>query len=178
MDSTSANAGDWIEYSINVPSSGLYTVSYRVAGLSGGQISLSQGGVNVVTTDVSGTGGPEMWTTVSSTPVNLSQGEQTIRLQVAEGDWRINWWRVEEYVPSALNQIISGKETIFPNPASKTLYINAEVGVKIKIYNSSGLLIKKFTQENDHMQLDLSGLPGGIYLLKVNEMVYKVSIIR
>lgn len=178
LDITSANAGDWIEYSINVPSSGLYTVSYRVAGLSGGQISLSQGGVNVVTTDVSGTGGPEMWTTVSSTPVNLSQGEQTIRLQVAEGDWRINWWRVEEYVPSALNQIISGKETIFPNPASKTLYINAEVGVKIKIYNSSGLLIKKFTQENDHMQLDLSGLPGGIYLLKVNEMVYKVSIIR
>ncbi len=59
---------------------------------------------------------------------------------------------------------------IYPNPASDLLYINLPdhsggVNLQVELYDASGrLAIQQVLQNN---QLDVSGLPGGIYFLKL-----------
>ncbi len=176
-DITSASAGDWLEYSINIPSSGQYTISYRVAGLGDGQIAFLQNGEFIDTLDIPGMGGEQVWQTVN-TVLNLTEGSQTIRLLILAGNWSMNWWSVEEYIPTILNQVSTKKELIYPNPVTGILHINAEEGSHIKLFDSSGRRIKEFILLSSPVHLDLSDLPVGIYMLKIDEEVHKITIIR
>ena len=89
-------AGDWLEYEINVPASGSYTLNYRVASeTTGGSIAFSVDGANQATTSFGATGGWQIWETVSET-VSLAAGSHIIRLTASTGGWNINWWAVEE----------------------------------------------------------------------------------
>jgi hypothetical protein len=93
--------GDWMEYSVNAPSAGAYTVNLRVASLgAGGQIQVrSATGSVLATVAVPNTNGWQTWQSVS-TSVNLPQGNQTIRLvSTAAQGWNINW--LEFATPSA-----------------------------------------------------------------------------
>jgi len=88
------DAGDWMEYLVQVPTTGSYNIEYRVASApGGGSVSLAQNGANLSTTNIPNTGGWQTWTTVSTT-VSLTAGVQTIRLTAASGGWNINWWSV------------------------------------------------------------------------------------
>ena len=85
------DTGDWMDYNINVPSAGSYTVSYRVAATSAtGSIQLRNGSTTLATTAVPNTGDWQAWTTITAT-VNLSAGNQTLRLYAAAGGFNINW---------------------------------------------------------------------------------------
>lgn len=86
---------DYTQYDIDVPTSGTYDLLARVGSLR------NNATVNVVADDrnagwfnVSPTGGWAEWETVSTT-VNLSKGQQTLRLQFsgnANGLMNINWF--------------------------------------------------------------------------------------
>ena len=85
--------GDWMAYSVNVPSSGTYTVQYRVASLSGGgkiQIEKQGGGAVYGSINVPNTGGWQTWQTISHT-VQLSAGQQNIAIAATAGGFNINW---------------------------------------------------------------------------------------
>ena len=85
------DAGDWLEYKINVPQAGNYTVEYRVASLdAGGVIEFFSNGSSKGTTSFNATGGWQNWTTASTT-VSLSAGEQTVRLVSNNSGWNVNW---------------------------------------------------------------------------------------
>lgn len=86
------DAGDWMTYSVNVPSAGSYTIKYRVAG-NGGKIQLEKGGGSVVygQVDVTPTSGWQNWTTVSHT-VTLPAGKQDIAIKAITGGFNLNWW--------------------------------------------------------------------------------------
>jgi hypothetical protein len=162
------DAGDWMEYQINVPGSRKYTISYRVAGMSAGQVTFAQNGVNLSTTDFPSTGGWQTWTTVKTT-VNLAKGIKTIRLTANANNWNINWWSVEEYHATGIEQTTADEIAVFPNPASGNLNINAEEGSTVILYNSLGVLVKEGTIENGRVQMDVSSLTKGIYVVKVNK---------
>ena len=89
--------GDWMAYSnINIPTSGTYTIEYRVASPNGGgRISLDlNGGATVLgQINVPNTGGWQNWTTISHT-VNINAGTYNFGLFAAAGGWNINWWRI------------------------------------------------------------------------------------
>ncbi|GIZ09739.1 carbohydrate-binding protein [Flavobacterium sp. UMI-01] len=85
-------AGDWMEYAINVPSTGVYSFNYRVASQSGGGVVLIQSqGNTLATATINATGGVQTWTTLS-TSISLTAGLQTIRLYAQAGGWNINWF--------------------------------------------------------------------------------------
>ncbi|MBN1410273.1 MAG: carbohydrate-binding protein [Spirochaetales bacterium] len=87
------DSGDWLEYAVNVASSGTYTAEYRVAALSAtGSINLIFDGASRGTVTVPVTGGWQTWTTVSHA-VSLSSGIHTIRLSLTAGGFNINWLR-------------------------------------------------------------------------------------
>jgi hypothetical protein len=89
------NTGDWMSYpAVMIPTTGTYTVSYRVAGWGGGMQFERTGGTPVYgTLVVPWTGGWQSWTTVSHT-VNLSAGSLPIGIKATTGGWNINWFTI------------------------------------------------------------------------------------
>ncbi len=88
--------GDWMSYTINVPTAGTYTVSYRVASQNGaGQLQLEQKGGGVVygTIDIDQTYEWQNWTTVSH-KVQLPAGVQDIAIAAKAGGWNINRFEI------------------------------------------------------------------------------------
>ncbi|WPJ97270.1 carbohydrate-binding protein [Coraliomargarita algicola] len=86
--------GDWMDYEVSIPSSGTYTVNYRVASLNGGSsVQFQVDGSAQATTSIASTGGWQEWTTLS-TSVSLLSGPQTIRLYSTSGGWNINWFEL------------------------------------------------------------------------------------
>jgi len=90
---TSLDAGDWVEYEVNVPYSGTYSMSYRVASASAdGEFSLSVGSKNLEDVHFTATSGEQSWTTISSSaPFYLDKGIQIIRVNANNGGWKLNW---------------------------------------------------------------------------------------
>lgn len=85
------DGNDWMDYNVNVSTSGTYNVSFRVAsGTSGGQLQLRRGTSTLATITVPGTGGWQNWTTITTT-ANLTAGAQTLRLFAVSGGYNVNW---------------------------------------------------------------------------------------
>jgi beta-glucanase (GH16 family) len=90
--------GEWLAHNnVTFPSSGAYTISYRVAApAAGGVISadLNAGAIQLGTTAVPATGGYQSWTTVSRT-VNVNAGTYNLGTFVSTGGFNLNWIRID-----------------------------------------------------------------------------------
>ena len=77
-----AIAGDWLKYSVNVTSSGTYTLSLRVSNrAAGGQLHLEVDGRNVTgTVNVPNTGSWTNWQTITVPNISLSSGQHVLKL--------------------------------------------------------------------------------------------------
>jgi hypothetical protein len=86
------DAGDWLDYSVNVASAGTYSLNFRVASAgSGGQLQLrNSSGTTLATANIIGTGGWQTWATISAT-ASLPAGIQTLRLYAVTGGYNVNW---------------------------------------------------------------------------------------
>ena len=85
--------GEWLEYTVNVAQSGMYTIEARVAASYGGgtySISFSNGGT---TGDISFnyTGGWQNWTTASTEGVFLNAGQQVMRIDMKSSNFNLNY---------------------------------------------------------------------------------------
>lgn len=82
---------DYVTYLIDVKDAGRYKVEYRVASeWSSGELSLAVNGSNLGSVTVEGTTGWQDWTTVSNY-IELSQGKQTLTLDVIVGGFNLNY---------------------------------------------------------------------------------------
>ncbi|MCB8998775.1 MAG: carbohydrate-binding protein [Bacteroidales bacterium] len=108
--------GDWLDYTINVPVSGQYVVEARLASLYATGAFNLKSGTNILTSLAlnPGTGGWQNWTTLSKI-VSLTEGNQTLRLEITGKSININWLRFS-FLP--VNVVSPQLETleIFPNP--------------------------------------------------------------
>lgn len=91
------DTNDWMAYSnINIPTSGTYTIEYRVASPSGGRLSadLNGGAILLGELAIPATGGWQNWTTISHT-VNINAGTYNFGVFAKAGGWNINWIRIK-----------------------------------------------------------------------------------
>lgn len=96
------NANDWMSYSgtkVNVPVTGTYKVSYRVASLAGGGSFslLESGGASYDTVTVPTTGGWQNWVTVERT-ITLTAGAHAFDIKAITGGFNVNWFKIESVV--------------------------------------------------------------------------------
>jgi hypothetical protein len=92
-DVTGIKTGEWLEYTVNVESSGIYIMRARVASAdSNGEFRIEFDGQDV-TGPVSfpATGDSQTFTNVDVNHVLLSKGQHTMRLLMDANDWNINW---------------------------------------------------------------------------------------
>jgi hypothetical protein len=97
------DTGDWLTYTITVPTTGSYVIQYRVASPnSTGVISLdyNAGAVQLGSVNVPNTGGWQNWTTVSQT-VNLAQGTYNLGVFATAGGFNINWINIVSNIAPA-----------------------------------------------------------------------------
>ncbi|WP_168559915.1 cellulase family glycosylhydrolase [Rhizobacter sp. SG703] len=93
------DAGDWLSYAgtpITVPSTGTYTIAFRVASLNGGGwFSFEEAGGAPVyaTVSVPATGGWQNWTTIKAT-LTLTAGTHKFGFKAQSGGWNLNWFSV------------------------------------------------------------------------------------
>jgi hypothetical protein len=86
--------GDFVEYTVHVPSTGEYLIEYRVAGLVdtlGFENRI--GGVLVDEQAMDSTGGWQNWKTQDAV-INLTAGSQVMRFDFIDGPININWIRL------------------------------------------------------------------------------------
>jgi endonuclease/exonuclease/phosphatase family metal-dependent hydrolase len=86
------SAGEWMNYSVNVASSGSYTAEFRVASPNGGQMHIGFNGGSAVWSSVSipATGGWQDWTSVN-VPVTLAAGQQVMTLMFDTGGINVRY---------------------------------------------------------------------------------------
>ncbi|MBW7461462.1 carbohydrate-binding protein, partial [Paenibacillus sepulcri] len=85
------DTGDWMDYEVDVDTTGLYQVEYRIAsGAAAGHIQLKSGETVLSDTAVPNSGGYQNWRTVTDT-VELPAGVQTLRLYASGGGFNMNW---------------------------------------------------------------------------------------
>ncbi|MBN1412032.1 MAG: carbohydrate-binding protein [Spirochaetales bacterium] len=124
-------AGDWMEYNVNVSYTGNYTAEYRVASLSTvASMSLLFDGVNKGTVSIPVTGGWQTWTTVSHV-VSLNSGNHTIRLSAGTSGFNVNWMN---FTYGAVNTS-TPTPTSAPTPTPNSGTSNYEILIWIAAYN-------------------------------------------
>lgn len=92
------DAGDWLSYrEVNIPSTGTYEISYRVASpYDHGRALIEKAGGNPVygTLDIPNTGGWQNWVTVKH-QIELEAGLQRFGLAISAGGWNLNWFEIK-----------------------------------------------------------------------------------
>ncbi len=172
--------GDWMEYPINVSSSGQYILSLRVASLSqAGTVLLSEGNNNLGTINLPVTGGWQAWTTVKQN-INLNNGVQTLRITAQKGGFNLNWFSFDN-VSAVVNSnySVSMKNHLdqnYPNPFNPTTELHFTISraglVSLKVYNLLGqevktLLDRYLTPGDYSVRFNGNNLTSGIYFYRL-----------
>ena len=89
------DVGDYLEYLIDVPTTGNYRLDARVASESAsGQLTLLANNQVKTTLDLPITGGWQTWQTAQSNSFELTAGLNTIRLRVARDGFNLNYFQL------------------------------------------------------------------------------------
>ena len=186
--------GDWMEYSLKVPSAGVYTLKLRVATPgNGAQLQVrKQDGMPLLSQTLPNTGGYQSWQTVNAT-VTLLEGTQTLRVfSISDTYWNLNWMElsaIEGAVGENSKELGAAAVTrerenpvneqgmameLYPNPARNTLNVAfkfgpATPGVRLELYAASGSLLQVYPLLPGHrtMVLNIAALKNGVYLVRM-----------
>ncbi len=179
---------DWMDYSINIPSTGVYTITTRVASDPGNAAFQYQVNGNVLgTTNVVSTGGWQNWITLT-TNINLSAGQQTLRLYSVGEGFNINWLKIEAQTSSAKAVVsnnsnsMESKISLYPVPAITELNVslgNNENVTSVEIINLNGSIVLENSQINqDIVTFNTSDLSEGLYIVRVLSSDGGIDIIK
>jgi hypothetical protein len=169
------DTGDWMSYhSINFPTSGTYTVEYRVASVGGGRLSLDLNGGAIVlgTLTVPATGGWQTWQTISHT-VNVNAGTYNLGVYAQAGGWNFNWLRITRQSTAREAAELSEAEAaepfgLYPNPVARQLRIRSAQPLaagRFRVVDARGATVLNGALHAEGV--DVSALKPGIYNLVV-----------
>jgi hypothetical protein len=170
------DTGDKMTYnSVNFPTTGTYTIEYRITSPSGGSLAADLSGTALGTTvAIPATGGWQNWQTVSQT-VSVTADTYNLGIRAVAGGWNFNWLRITS--SNATARTVNPKLTtstattdaeleVYPNPATDQLLLRSAhnlAGSRYQILNALGQVVASGTAEGG--SLNVSALPTGMYTL-------------
>ena len=193
----SNSAAKGIDYSVNVPSAGTYTIKFRYANGSSSSATVAKVVVNG-TTAIASLGFPKTanwttWATTTDATITLVSGINRIRLEttVSSEFANIDWLEITGNSPTAASCSSSGKSTlsnaaiaetisvseaiVSPNPAVNTIKLIVttteakEASITLSNINGQILLSKKQVLESGQnvIAVNESAIAAGLYILTV-----------
>ena len=164
------DANDWMAYNnINFPTSGAYTVEYRVASPGGSRLSsdLNGGSIQLGTVGIPASGGWQSWTTVTQT-VNVNAGTYNFGVFAQAGGWNLNWIRITKAGSARMATSSPPAVGVYPSPVADRLTLSSAsdfAGSEVRILSLEGLEVWRGTYSNK--TVDVSALKPGLYTLVV-----------
>lgn len=181
--------GEWMEYTVAVDQTGVYDIDIRVASqVSGGRLTVSFDGQEVGFIDVTATGSWQNWTRKTISGVSLEAGTKVMRLTtgirqrltwVGGGDFNLNRLTFREASGVSVEEAVLPDEFgiagLHPNPVASraTLRVDAPApgSLGIEVFDLLGRRVWQTEVDvvggSEAVELDLSGVAAGVYLLRV-----------
>jgi len=192
---TGIDAGDWMEYPINVPAAAMYMLSLRTSSpVDGGNISLTSGGRTLGARSLPVTGDWQTWNTTKQ-PAGLLAGKQTLRINVTKGGFKLHWLTIDNI--TAVNPESSAipreykLEQNYPNPFNPSTEIKFSIkapGIfSLIVYNALGQKVRTLFNEykpsgNYRAVFNCAGLSNGVYFYNLTgngcNLVKKLIILK
>ena len=80
------------------------------------------------------------------------------------------------YVSAEGIDSLEGMKSHFSQDGETLIFSGLPLGTEIAIYSSAGMVMQKVKAVNQHKTtVSVSDLPPGVYLVKVNEITYKIT---
>lgn len=173
-------AGEWLEYTVDVQAAGTYDIDLRVATDGDDRtISLSFD-EQIVASEVAipNTGGWQAWETVTIEDVELSSGEQVMRLSIGDVDYvNINFVEVRGIV-TGNNELVSHGLNVYPNPSKKEFEIKLIGEFEYEVIDlQGGVIVSGAAVDKAIIGRTLN---TGTYVLKIiaSKDVIRIKIIK
>jgi beta-xylosidase len=161
--------GEWLEYTVNVTSAGLYSLDLRMAADGTGKtLHVEMDGVNITgAITVPSTGGWQIWQTVTINNLNLTTGQKVMRIAFDSDYMNLNF---VEFKKMNVTGLESGSDMdvtcVFPNPFTVDgLTVRSKGEFKYKITDMSGALLETGIEQEEAILGNQ--LSRGVYLLSV-----------
>ncbi|SMO75185.1 Por secretion system C-terminal sorting domain-containing protein [Saccharicrinis carchari] len=196
LATVSVNEAGWASYSVqlfqdnmNLPNA-TYTLTFRAKADAPRSINVNVGkGLNVdpwfdpfmdgVTFDIT-----TEWQTYTHTFTKTNpepMGKLVFELGTATNGTAVTNVHFDDVVlaesnATNINKRIEKSFAIYPNPAKDVVYVIAEPGSVINLYNMTGKLVATQLASETKNTIDVSALPKGLYLIKTDENIEKLII--
>jgi len=153
------SSSSWLEYDIDVPATAAYRFQFRVAVNTASRVRIAMDNDILTTVNFPVSGGWQNWITVTSAPVTLPAGHQTIRLEAATSGWNFNWLRImeEDAVPVS---------SVVVSPDSTAIFIGGRAQFNAKISGT----------DNSVFDIKPSWSSGGAGMINVDGLLTADSI--
>ncbi|UZO80141.1 carbohydrate-binding protein [Aquimarina sp. ERC-38] len=169
------NAGDNAEYTITIPETGDYKLTYEVATLSeAAQVQFEIDNVSLALTNIPSSGGWDTYQKVThDNTVNLTAGQHRLRITASGSSiWQ---WNLDKIILAPVSTTLSTVSflkdstndiNIYPNPTTDLLTI-ANVGKEVDytIYNLEGVALTTGKISNTKNTIAVSQLTTGLYIV-------------
>ncbi|HLP15911.1 MAG TPA: glycoside hydrolase family 3 N-terminal domain-containing protein, partial [Bacteroidota bacterium] len=186
------DAGDWMEYKVNVTQP-VNMGEFRIASLStAGRIAFSCDGTVLTTFDLPVTGGWQTWQSVRSAMM-IPSGQHTIRITAVTGGFNVNWIRflIVNGVEASSVPEEFGLRQNYPNPFNPSTTISfslpAKSFVTLSVFDVEGrdvatLVSGEMNAGRYTRQWSAEGVPSGMYFYRLRAGAYtetkKLLLIR
>ncbi len=164
-----ATAGEWLEYTANVASTGKYDLDIRVAcDGTGRTLSVDMGSVSIAKdVAIPNTAGWQVWQTITVKGINLTAGPQIMRLTIgAQSYINLNFVEFKGIVTGIEENGISESIQLYPNPfGEEGLQVKTTSNCTYNITDLSGAKVEEGTLKTEN-KIGQSLAPG-LYVLQV-----------
>jgi endo-1,3(4)-beta-glucanase len=165
-------AGEWLEFTVNVEDTADYNLSFRYAS------DISSGGGpfhfllnnEKITNDitVANTGGWNSWRTKEVNSITLPKGEHILKVQFDQGGFNLGRITFTDPSTSTLTNAASDFLQVYPNPVSDfvTVSLSYEGGL-ILIRDITGKILDEIIVSTTSHTIDMQSYQAGIYFIAV-----------
>jgi uncharacterized protein YjdB len=168
-------SGDWADYTVHIPASGLYAIQYRIGSpnTTGGiGVNIYVDGVLLNTTDLDGTGDWETYETQpGSTDININEGTHTIRFEstgATTWQWNADWFSLTYTGTLSVGEKKLRNISVYPNPTYGDVIIEGlSISSTITIFNIQGSIIEQIKVNGNRANINLNNYQSGLYLIRV-----------
>lgn len=183
------STGDYLEYKVRVLKTAKYNFEVRAACFSAAgwvelqQINSSGNVINSVQLFIPVTGGWQTWQTFS-VPVYLTEGICTLRMNIIQPEFNMNWFNFTES-GIGIPENASSRFSLYPNPADDVLaiLIPGSAGEKktVTLRSVNGILMKKVEVSDAELskKVYVGDLPKGLYIveMEMSATIYRNKLI-
>ncbi|WP_343670810.1 carbohydrate-binding protein [Chitinophaga sp.] len=153
LDLSYIGSSTWYEYDIDVPRCDSYRVQFRVAVNAASSLRVQLDTTVLQTVNLPASGGWQKWITVTSAPIRLEEGQQTIRIAANKDGWNFNWLSI---IPA--DSVHLGYIAIKPDSTTITLGQVAQFAATAYAQDSSVLPVTPVWSVSGGGSISTSGL--------------------